>query len=113
MKKILVIAALLFAAIPALAMADETRTVAANWGLENAPADLAGFRFYRDGELVHTVTDPAIRATTFDCPIADGDQVFTLTAVDSAGGESPPSDPFTVNPPPGSAPILLQFRIGK
>lgn len=113
MKKFLAATILLFALMPVSVLADETRTVAANWGLENAPADLAGFKFYRDGELVHTVTDPAVRATTFDTMIADGDQVFTLTALDSAGGESAPSDPFLVNPPPGSAPILLQFRIGK
>ncbi|NOZ79829.1 MAG: hypothetical protein GXP48_11755, partial [Acidobacteria bacterium] len=80
------------------------------WTLDPAPSDLAGFYLYRNGRLANAPgivvgdqTAYLLSGTEFDDRnLPDGRYVYTVTAADVAGNESPESNP--------SAEIVIDTR---
>lgn len=80
------------------------------WTLDPSPPDLAGFYLYRNGRLANAPgivvgdrTPYLISGTQYDDrDLPDGRYVYTVTAVDRAGNESPESNP--------SAEIVIDTR---
>jgi flagellar hook assembly protein FlgD/fibronectin type 3 domain-containing protein len=70
-------------------------TAALNWSA-NMEADLAGYHVYRrddQGSPVKVTATPVMGTAFADPNLADGLYTYTVTAVDSTGNESDPSDP--------------------
>ena len=65
------------------------------WQYDTSLPGLAGFRIYQDGQLIHEIPDPSILAADITVTFS-GDAAFTMTAYDTDGVESPPSDPYLV-----------------
>lgn len=78
----------------------ETYNGTCSWTYPYDTSDLAGFRVYRDASLVAEVADPDARQWQGQIELVDGPQEITVTAYDSAGQESVPSDPVVYDPPP-------------
>ena len=65
------------------------------WQYDTSLPGLAGFRIYQNGTLIHEIADPT--ALTADITVTfTGDATFTMTAFDTDGLESPPSEPYLV-----------------
>jgi PKD repeat protein len=110
------VAALMFA-IEALA---SPRHVTAVWEYP-AIENIAGFRLYRENNLVCSTSDSG--ATSMNCTIdaVDGESLFTMTAFFSDGTESAHSEPlvfifasglkaqFTSSPTGGESPLPVTF----
>ncbi|MBI3562427.1 MAG: PD40 domain-containing protein [Gammaproteobacteria bacterium] len=60
----------------------------------NTEPDLAGYAVYRDGTRITTAT--VLVANYIDLTVAEGQHVYTITALDKAGWESTQSDPANV-----------------
>jgi len=55
----------------------------------NTEADLAGYKIYHEKKFLVTVSDPtAIRFEYVVDELAEGDNIFNMTAFDTAGNES-------------------------
>ena len=65
------------------------------WQYDTSLPGLAGFRIYQDGQLIHEIPDPSTLAADITVTFS-GDAAFTMTAYDTDGVESPPSDPYLV-----------------
>ncbi len=65
------------------------------WQYDTSLPGLAGFRIYQDGQLIHQVPDPSALAADITVTFT-GDATFTMTAYDTDGVESPPSEPYLV-----------------
>ena len=77
--------------------------VTLSWDKDIVETDLAGFKIYVNGEVAKDVTDPAARSAELFSFWLDGNNTVTMTAYDSAGQESPQSEPAHYNPPPTAA----------
>jgi len=74
----------------------------ATWGYDAPPSDLSGFTIYMEGEPVADIKDPAARTYTGEIPERDGKTCYTIDAYDAAGGRSPQSPCYYLDPVPGS-----------
>lgn len=80
----------------------QARTMTATWGYDAPPSDLSGFTIYMEGEPVADIKDPAARTYTGEIPERDGKTCYTIDAYDAAGGRSPQSPCYYLDPVPGS-----------
>nr|MBF0222725.1 tandem-95 repeat protein [Desulfobulbaceae bacterium] len=67
-----------------------------NWSYSGSAA---AYILYKDGLQVCSSSDPVAEQMTCNVFIEDVPMIFTLTAVDTDGIESPQSAPYTLNPP--------------
>lgn len=99
-------------AVPSFSIAgDKMRHVTVTWSYVDAPADLAGFKLYRDGVQCLDIQDPLVRNYEADILVSDSNNIFTMTAYDTAGGESAHSDPYALDPPPGGSVSLITISV--
>lgn len=94
-NRLILIVLILF---PSLSFA-ATYTVPLAWDYDTPPADLAGFRLYVNDAKQPDIA-PTARTYDYSGPLNDGSNSFSLTAFDTYGNESEPSEPLTINPPP-------------
>ncbi len=94
---------LVFLVLPPSLLAAVEKTLHVEWEYDTSLPGLAGYNIYQDGALVFTVTDPQLLTADFTATFLSDTAVFTMTAFDVDGNESPPSDPYTVTLPPGSS----------
>ena len=87
------------------------RSVTVEWGYDNAPSDLAGFVLYKDGVKIATFNDPIARSFSGDLDLNDADACYTLTAIDTGGGETPHSTCYHYDPAPDGAPTNLRVTV--
>ena len=87
---------LAFFLFPLAAQAAVEKNLHIEWQYDTTLPGLAGYNIYQDGTLVFTVTDPTLLNTDFTTTFTSDTAVFTMTAFDVNGVESPPSDPYTV-----------------
>ena len=66
-----------------------------NWSAASDDVGVVAYGLYRDAALVATVAAPA--TTYLDTPLATGQYVYRVDAVDAAGNRSAQSAPFTVD----------------
>ncbi len=80
-----------------------TKQLDASWEyIFPPPEELAGFRLYQDGNIIHQVDDPLATHVTIDIPVGDVPISFTMTAFDVNNNESLHSDALTYTPTPTS-----------
>lgn len=119
MKKFIIMM-LMVLLIPAVAYCGQY-SVTAQWGYDNPPTDLEGFRI-ANGEMsfvdvpisesfISMDGEEAKYSWTGVMEMSDGPNLFTLTAYDMAGQMGPVSDPSGYDPPPAgqAKTILLLF----
>lgn len=98
MKKVVCLLLLVGIIFPLPAFALSLHKVHLDWDYENQPVEgesLAGFRLYKEGELVCQINDPAVRSADCHVQSEEGTFHFTLTAFYSGGTETPHSSPYT------------------
>jgi len=108
MKKIIFLTVIL---VITASVAFAARNVEFGWDYDNPPADLAGFRLYQSNQSGVYVFGPgddvaeiAPGDRTVIITVEDGTWYWVLTAFDTAGNESVPSNEITASidsvPPP-------------
>jgi len=85
--------------LPAVVFAGVEKNLHVEWEYDISLPGLAGYRIYQDGALVYTVNDPSQLSADFITTFDSDTAVFTMTAFDTDGNESPHSDPYTVTLP--------------
>lgn len=91
---------------------ERPRSMRIEWSYPDDVSDLAGFKIYLRGASID-IPDPKARSGDWTFNLDDGSNDFTMTAYDSAGGESTPSSPYNVDPRPGSVTIQVVRPTGQ
>lgn len=81
---------------PGSSRADIQKSIHIEWSYDTSVSGLAGYRIYQDGNLVQEIDNPLQSSTDLVAFFTSATSSFAMTAFDSAGNESAPSQPYVI-----------------